>query len=164
MATTTIYPDPNTTSEQLRELNRLRMTGVLCNAVLATSDGGSFRVHKVIMSLCSNYFRTLFTTSLKNKESGDDSSQSNSYYLIPEVSSSTMRTIIDFAYSGTVDIDGDNAIDILRAADYLIVTKMVEKCVDYILKKMTTENCIGIWQWGKFISNLMPKLVVEAER
>jgi hypothetical protein len=43
--------------ETLVPLNKLRERNLLCDAVLRLDDGGFFRVHRVILSMRSEYFR-----------------------------------------------------------------------------------------------------------
>lgn len=145
--------------EFFRQLNRLRMKGTFCDAFLMTEDGGSFRVHKTAMSCCSNYFRTLFTTTLSNKPSGEDPCP-RTCYLIPNVSSTILENLIKFAYSEIVDVNVDNVNDLLRDANQFDVPEVVEECIDFMLQNMTSENCLGVWRFGK--DYFLPRLENEA--
>jgi hypothetical protein len=44
-------------TQEILILNDLRENGQLCDAVLRLDDGGTFRVHRAILSMCSTYFR-----------------------------------------------------------------------------------------------------------
>ncbi|XP_035229277.1 kelch-like protein 10 isoform X2 [Stegodyphus dumicola] len=142
-------------TEIMRTLNRLRMTGKYCDVVLATEDGGMFRVHKAAMCWCSSYFRTVFTTSLADLTSGDKSKTRN-FILIPNVSASILETIIHYAYSGKTLVNEDNVNELLPAADQFDVEGMVDYCTKFLLKSLSAENCLGIWRFGKdyFIKSL----------
>lgn len=144
-----------------RELNRMRMNGTLCNCVLTTTDGASFRVHKFVMALCSDYFRTLFTNSLVDRRCGDGQ-YARKFYHIPNISSASLESIIKFAYSGVVHINENNVNELLPAADQFNVEGIVRECIDFLLENMTAENCIGIWRLG--IEYFLPTLKQEAKR
>lgn len=144
-----------------RELNRMRMNGTLCNCVLTTTDGASFRVHKFVMALCSDYFQTLFSTSLVDKRCGDGQ-YARKFYHIPNVSSASLESIINFAYSGVVHVNEDNVNELLPAADQFNVEGIVRECIEFLLRNMKTENCIGIWRLG--IEYFLPTLKEEATR
>ena len=144
-----------------QELNRMRMTGTFCDCILTTSDGAFFRVHKVVMALCSDYFRTLFTTPLVGKMHGDVEDQRKLYH-IPNVSSSSLEAIINFAYSDVVQINNDNVNELLPAADQFNVKCVVNECVDFLLRNITAENCVGIWRFGN--EYYIPNLEKEARK
>jgi hypothetical protein len=49
-----------TCSKALVRLIELRDKNLFCDAVLRLEDGGVFRVHRVILSMCSEYFRFVY--------------------------------------------------------------------------------------------------------
>lgn len=160
-SSSSILEEMSDNGDILRELNRMRMRGIFCNAVLATYDGGSFRVHKVVMCWCSSFFRTLFTTSLQDKSAGEGQ-QLRTHFLIPDVPSSVLETIIIFAYTGIVDVSTDNVNELLPIADQLDVAGMVKECIKFMLDNIKVENCLGVWRFGK--EYLMLELETEARR
>lgn len=157
----TSYTENSIFTHCFRELNRMRKNGTLCNCVLTTTDGAYFRVHKFVMALCSDYFQTLFTTSLVDRRCGDGQ-YARKFYHIPNISSASLESIINFAYSGVVQINEDNVNDLLPAADQFNVEGIVRECIDFLLRNMKTENCIGIWRLG--IEYFLPTLKEEATR
>ncbi|XP_021932293.1 kelch-like protein 3 [Zootermopsis nevadensis] len=81
--------DRCTCTKPLILLNELREKNVLCDAVLRLEDGGVFPVHRVILSMRSEYFRTLFTTTLHTGEKTD--------ILLHGISSDVMTRILDLS-------------------------------------------------------------------
>jgi hypothetical protein len=69
---------------------------LLCEAVLRLEDSGNFPVHKFILSICSEYFMTLFTTPLHCTQKTD--------VTLSGVTSETMSLILEYAYTRSVDI------------------------------------------------------------
>jgi kelch-like protein 10 len=104
-------------------------------------DGGVFPVHRVILSTCSAYFRTLFTTTLHSKEKTD--------IHLPGVDSETLTLILDYCYTRKVDINQENVSQLLVSADYLIVPGLVELCCDFFKSMLAPENCIGIMRFAR---------------
>ena len=43
--------------EFLQSLYNLRLTNMLCDAVIKLEDGGVFCIHRVVLSTCSPFFR-----------------------------------------------------------------------------------------------------------
>ncbi|XP_021939054.1 kelch-like protein 10 [Zootermopsis nevadensis] len=125
-----------TCTKALVRLNKLREKNLLCDAVLRSEDGGVFRVHRVILSMRSEYFRTLFTTTLHTSEETD--------ILLHGVSSDMITLILDYVYFREVDIRSDNARQLLETAEYLWVPGFTELCCDFLKEAMDVLNCINI--------------------
>ncbi|XP_055938231.1 kelch-like protein 10 [Argiope bruennichi] len=132
----------------LQALNNLRILGLGCDAVLSTEDGGMFRVHRSIMSWCSTYFRTVFTTSLVDTNCGDGP-QVRTFIVIPNVSATMLEIIIQYAYTGATPVSEDNVQELLPAADQFSVLGLVNACVDFLVNNLDPKNCIGIWRFSK---------------
>ncbi|XP_076328098.1 kelch-like protein 10 [Tachypleus tridentatus] len=119
----------------------MRREGELCDAILRTSDGQQFMVHRAIMSACSPYFRTLFTTTLHAKERHD--------IIIPGISSDMLCLIIEYAYTRTIDVSWENVEEILSSGDQFNVMGIVKCCSDFLILNLRPENCIGIRQLAR---------------
>jgi hypothetical protein len=91
--------------------NDLRKKNLFCDAALRLEDGGNFPVHRIIVSACSGYFTTLFTTPLHSTEKTD--------YLVPGITSETMSLVLDYAYMCRVDINQENVRTLFVSADFL---------------------------------------------
>ncbi|XP_028255848.1 kelch-like protein 10, partial [Parambassis ranga] len=60
-----------------------------------------------------------------------------------------MELIIEFAYTGSVNVTESNARRLFMAADYLNIVKLVQICCNFFEKTLCPDNCIGIWQFTK---------------
>ncbi|OXU26941.1 hypothetical protein TSAR_013831 [Trichomalopsis sarcophagae] len=123
-------------TQGLQSLNDLRQNNLLCDAVLKLEDGGVFPVHRAILSACSTYFRTLFTTTLNPKN--------NTEFLVSNVSSKIMNLLLEYAYLRTIDIKQEDVCELLITADYLVIDGVLELCCDFLRRSLTVKNCIGI--------------------
>uniref|UniRef100_A0A3P9DGA7 Kelch like family member 10 n=1 Tax=Maylandia zebra TaxID=106582 RepID=A0A3P9DGA7_9CICH len=94
--------------------NELCLEGQFCDAIIKVEDV-EFPVHRIILCNCTPY-------------SGDDPDKQ--VFNIPGLSSEMMALIINFAYTGSVSITGENVVELLMAADQF-------------------NNCVGIWQFTK---------------
>ncbi|XP_011500068.1 PREDICTED: kelch-like protein 10 [Ceratosolen solmsi marchali] len=135
-------------TQAMQSLYDLRQNNLLCDAVIRLEDGGVFPIHRAILSACSTYFRTLFTTTLHSKEKTD--------FLLPNVSSKIMNLLLEYAYLRTLEIRQDNVCQLLQSADYLNIPGVLELCCDYLRLNLTPENCIGIMLFAReyFCRNL----------
>ncbi|GBO31199.1 Kelch-like protein 9 [Araneus ventricosus] len=108
-----------------------------CDAVLKTYDGYSFKVHRVILSGNSSYFRALFLFG------GCD--QSNAEYLLSLFSGRAVSQVLHFLYGGKVFLDADNIVELLLAADYYLLDELLLKCQTFALKHLSLTNCVEIF-------------------
>ncbi|XP_052281875.1 kelch-like protein 10 [Dreissena polymorpha] len=121
-------------------LNELRLSGQLTDGLIK-AGGQSFRVHRPIMSACSPYFRALFTNELFKTD--------RSQVSVPGISAELMKVIIEYAYTGRVEVDADNVEELLAAADQFHVMGIVKACSDFLTSELTPDNCIGIHKFAK---------------
>ncbi|KAL1417608.1 hypothetical protein MTO96_006109 [Rhipicephalus appendiculatus] len=134
-------PDETLSQQTMEALWDMRSSGMLCDGLLKTSDGGEFPVHRVVMASCSEYFRALFGSPLNKVRRKE--------VLVPGVSKATMAIIVEFAYKRVTWVGCDNVESLLEAADYLCVMGMVKDCCDFLLSIMAPENCISIHNVAK---------------
>jgi len=80
--------------EVLDQMNEYRLSGKLCDIVLRAEDD-SFPAHRVVLSAASRYFNGMFCNNMAECELKE----------VPlfGVRASTLRTIVDFAYTSEVD-------------------------------------------------------------
>ncbi|XP_042077545.1 kelch-like protein 10 [Haplochromis burtoni] len=130
--------------------NELRFEGKFCDAIIKVEDV-EFPVHKIILCNCTPYFRALFTSW---------SDPDKQVFNIPGLSPEMMALIIDFAYTGSVSVTEENAVELLMAADQLNVMDIVKICSDFVGEQLCAENCVGIWQFTKV--HLSPELRAKA--
>ncbi|XP_028289100.1 kelch-like protein 10, partial [Parambassis ranga] len=60
-----------------------------------------------------------------------------------------MELIIEFAYTGSVDVTESNAWRLFMAADSLNLVELVQICCNFFEKTLCPYNCVGIWQFTK---------------
>ncbi|XP_061180400.1 kelch-like protein 10 isoform X2 [Saccostrea echinata] len=131
----------------------LRKSGQLCDAVIKV-ENKEFPIHRNIMSACSPYFRTLFTTEFFQTNAKE--------VVITGVSADIMSLIIDYAYTRSAAVTSDNIERLLPAADQFHVLGLVNHCCDFLMSQITAENCIGILRFAK--NYFCPNLEKEAYR
>ncbi|KAL1139483.1 hypothetical protein AAG570_006467 [Ranatra chinensis] len=126
-----------TMSEQtMTSLYELRQNHLLCDATLRLEDGTSFPVHRAILSACSLYFRSLFTTTLHSSEQTD--------ILLPGVNAEVMNALLEYAYLRKIHLNAENVSKMLTTADYLSILGVLDLCCEYLKENLRPENCIGI--------------------
>uniref|UniRef100_A0A8D2MYL7 BTB domain-containing protein n=1 Tax=Zonotrichia albicollis TaxID=44394 RepID=A0A8D2MYL7_ZONAL len=108
----------------LGELNEQRKRDFFCDCSIIV-EGRIFKAHKNILFANSGYFRALLIHYIQ--DSGRHSTAS-----LDIVTSEAFSVILDFLYSGKLDLCGDNVIEVMSAASYLQMTDVVNFCKSYI--------------------------------
>ncbi|KAG1711202.1 Kelch-like protein 10 [Nymphon striatum] len=133
--------------DRLELLREIYNDKSLTDAVLKVNSETEFPVSRAIMASCSPYFRTLF----KAKEYADLRKE-KLIVTLPGIEERELKSIIEFAYVRQVTINDENVQDLTVAADQFNVIKLLEECIQYIVKNIDYENCIGVWKFSSFYS------------
>lgn len=137
------YLETTISLQSCNVLNELKTCEQFTDAVIKV-DNQRFPIHRVIMSTCSPYFRSLFTN--------DQPATNRKEIVIPGVSSDMMRIIVDYAYTRQIEVNADNVELLLPAADQFNVDGIVNACCKYLATELVAENCIGIHMFAKAYS------------
>ncbi|XP_058448511.1 kelch-like protein 10 isoform X1 [Malaya genurostris] len=123
----------------MKALHEMQLSNTLCDATII-QDEFTFRVHRAILSSCSDYFRTLFTTSVPSEKD---------HISVKGIRGAIMERIIRYAYLRECEISEADMFEIYAAADYLGMASLQERCVQYIKSVLRTENCVVIMLYGR---------------
>ncbi|GAB1598836.1 kelch-like protein 10 [Argonauta hians] len=133
----------NEKNKTFQVLLELRNAGELCDAEILVGNT-SFPIHRVILSSSSTYFRVLFT---------NERFQSNrKKVIVPNVSVNTMNSILQFAYTQECCINCHNVENILIAADYFNMIRLLQCCCEFLRSGLNVDNCIGVKRLAQMYS------------
>ena len=118
-----------------QQFNEFRRSGDLCDVVLCV-DKLEIPVHKVILAAVSPYFKAMFTGKLAESR--------QERVALRGIQPSSLQHLIDFAYTGTVEIDNENVQFILYTATLLQISLVKDACCRYLEKQLEAGNCLGI--------------------
>jgi kelch-like protein 2/3 len=121
-------------------MNELRKQGSLCDVTLV-AEGRQFPVHKVVLVSSSPYFRAMFN--------GTMSESSQELVNLPAVQSSALRQLIEYIYSGEVEVTEENVQSLLPAANLLQLSWVRDSCCRFLQSHLHPSNCLGIRSFGK---------------
>ncbi|GBN49399.1 Kelch-like protein 10 [Araneus ventricosus] len=103
--------------------------------VLRTKDGGKFQINRNLLARQCPFFKALFGGNF-----GDGTD-----VLLRGIDSETLESILVYLYTGTIQLNEENATDILVASDYLLIDPLLQKSRSFVLKEMTTTNCVPLF-------------------
>ena len=82
--------------------------------------------------------------------------------IIHNISKKSMETIIDYIYIGKIFIDIENVMDLLSAADYLLMDDVKQYCFEFLTSALAAENCFEILSKAQLFGNSILESVAYA--
>ncbi|GBO26975.1 Kelch-like protein 17 [Araneus ventricosus] len=102
------------------------------DSTLQTNDATTFRIHRLVLTQRSEYFRALFNSNL-NQET----------VVIPNIDSKILESILVYIYTGTIAMDEKNVCDVIFASDHLLLDDLLKRCRSFVIQNMTSTNCLS---------------------
>ena len=121
--------------ELMKRLNMQRQQSYFCNITLVAKEGREFKAHRNVLSAASPFFSKLLQSEMKEKEEG--------VIRFDEISKSILSDVLEFIYTGSVEINEKNAGDLIIAADYLLLESLKIISGRFLEKQMSSYNCIS---------------------
>ncbi len=134
---------PNYACECFKVMKQLQGERELCDVVLLV-DGSEFEAHRIILAGVSPYLRAMFTNGML--ESGQKKVE------ISGIDAKTMGLLIEFAYTGTIEVNIENVQQLLAAASMLNITPLPNSCSNFLRGQLDSGNCIGIRRFADLYS------------
>ena len=119
----------------LARVNSLRQNRKLCDVILIAGDT-EICGHRAILAACSSYFEAMFSTGML--ESREEK------VLIQEMDSGVLSRLIDFAYTGDIDLTADNVLELLSASSRLQMDAVQNLCCEFLRVQLDPHNCLEI--------------------
>ncbi|XP_033894428.2 myoneurin [Acipenser ruthenus] len=129
----------------LDQLNKQRQEGFLCDCTVVIGQT-QFRAHMNVLAAFSEYFGC---------QSGNPDVNSVTFLDPTLVNPSGFQKLLDYVYTGNINIDGEDAIEIHKAATYLKIEAVTARC------KLNAESGISD---VKLLSKEILSAVVEPEK
>ena len=123
----------------LQSLNALREGNSLCDVVLSV-NGSDFPAHRCVLSASSSYFQALFSDDFREKRSGVVRLEAFDFIQ--------MEKVLQFLYTGEVEIDLSNAQDLIMAADYLNIPSLKQNASAAMQRSIDVSNCLTLYKFS----------------
>lgn len=107
----------------------------LCDVTLVAGDK-KIRAHRVIIAGFSDYFDAMFNGDLVETVQDE--------ICIRDVDPDALATIVDYAYTASLEIRVDNVENLLSVACLLQVETVKKQCCDFMMQHLHPSNCLGI--------------------
>ncbi|XP_033632334.1 kelch-like protein diablo [Asterias rubens] len=122
-------------TQALRLMQELRQAHKLCDIRLQV--GGQVIVgHRVVLAAFSRYFYAMFT--------GDMLEASQSEVVMKQVDARSVEMLVEYAYTGILEIHIDTVQSLLDTAAMLQLTDVQTACSEFLKRQLHPANCLGI--------------------
>jgi len=111
--------------------------------------GKVFHSHKLILALKSPYFdQKLFPSSSSSSSSSAAAAAaaSNKQIVLNDITADVFEKVLEFMYTGEMQLSDRNVEHILRAADLMQLTELITFCVGYLTDSLSSATCPRYWK------------------
>ena len=115
-------------------MDDLRRKEELCDIILCVEDQ-VFNAHKVVLAGCSPYLRAMFTNGMLETM--------RNHIEIHGIDPIAMEIILDFMYTGTIEITVENVQIVLSGASMLNMASLRNVCCTFLQSQLDASNCLG---------------------
>ena len=116
----------------------------MTDVILKLPDRSRIPCHTLVLSAASPYFETMFKVGL------EESSQEE--ILVDFSNAKTIKMVIDYFYSGNIEINETNCQDLISASEYLCLTDLKRHLGAFMTSQVDTTNCIDFYRTARFYS------------
>lgn len=125
------------------ELKDMYFLGELTDVDLCNGDK-KISAHRVVLAAASPYFKAMFS-------SGMEESNKREIHL-PSIDTYILEIIIQYMYSGELNINGDNVMALLEISNLFEMVDIVSQCCCKLIEDLNVENCLHIRDYAEKFS------------
>lgn len=122
----------------LRSLNELRQACILCDVLIRVDKTLEFPAHRCVLAAGSVYFQALFSDDFRERKSG----------VVELEGIYGIEKVLEFLYTGKVEINESNAQDLVMAADYLNIPALKLHAAVALEKFINISNCLSLQRFS----------------
>lgn len=134
----TIYAVGHYAPKVLRNLNTQRLKNQFSDVGLVVGNT-IIRAHRSVLAASSAYFNAMFTGGLVEEQ--------QELVEIHSICESILSILVDFIYTGNVNITQENVQELFAAADMLELDEVVSSCISYLQEQLHYSNALGIYRY-----------------
>ena len=119
--------DVGWTESMLSKLQNMRQSGALCDVMLVSSSGNSFKVHSSVLAAASPYFQQLLQDQI-----------TPTYILKTDVSDDVWTQILEYVYTGHTGVSNENLDTVVEMAEQFGLENLSQE-----LNEIQAENLVS---------------------
>lgn len=99
-------------------------------------DSKEFQLHRLVLSAQSSFFRSMFTSNLKESH--------NRSIELKDVSATVFQLLVDYIYHGTIKLRVEELQDTYEMSDMYQLTALFEECSRFLSRTVEVNNCLQV--------------------
>ena len=119
------------------------------NDVTIQAGAEKISANRMVLACYSGFFELMFRSQLKEKYQNT--------VEIKEFDGQAVKLVIEYIYTGKIDINANNIMTLLGVADFLQVDDVRKKCFDFLENSLTVDNCLDAVKAFVIYSNRLPQ-------
>lgn len=128
------FKEDNHDNFLIKRIGQMRYHSILTDIVLNV-EKREFRAHKNVLAASSDYFMAMFNGQMAVVTDS---------VTIQEISVDAMELLLNFMYTGELQITEDNVEDVFCGSCLLLLESVTQACCQFIEERLTLGNCWGI--------------------
>ena len=123
-------------TEMMKRLDILRRNELFCDVILEVGSGNDqarLKAHRNVLCAASPFFYNVLNSDMKEKKEG---------VIRLEISKTSMEEVLDYFYTGRVEITKANAFELFARADYFLIPSLQSLSSEFILQSLDLTNWI----------------------
>ena len=123
--------------EMMKRLDIQRKNEQFCDVVLEVSndkDQARFNAHRIVLCAASPFFYSALNNEMKESKEG--------LIRLEDTSKVAIEELLDYLYTGHVDVSQHNAFELLKIADFLVIPSLKEVSSKFIIQSLSSSNCL----------------------
>ena len=124
-------------TEMMKRLDIQRRNELFCDVILEVGSGDEqarLKAHRNVLCAASPFFYNALNSDMKEKREG--------VIRLEEMSKASMEEVLDYLYTGHVEISKENAFELFAQADYFLIPSLKALSSKFILQTLDLSNCI----------------------
>ena len=101
--------------------------------------------NRLVLSCYSTYFEGMFKLQMRERY--------ENIIEIKSIDGRELKALIDFIYTGSINIDEQNVMNLLSGADYLQLREVKQFCFEFLRSHITSDNSLGILKTADLYRN-----------
>ncbi|XP_069479198.1 kelch repeat and BTB domain-containing protein 4 [Ambystoma mexicanum] len=130
------FTDRSHCSRVAQSIMKLCLEDELFADVTISVEGKEFQLHRLVLSAQSCFFRSMFTSNLKEAH--------NRVIELQDVSAAVFQLLVDYIYHGTVKLSVEELPETYEVADMYQLTCLFEECSRFLVRTVQVKNCLQV--------------------
>jgi len=126
--------------EIMKRLDSQRRREHFCDVILEVGFGDDqalLKAHRIVLCAASPFFYNALNSEMREKKEG--------VIRLKDASKALMEEVLEYMYTGHVDITEQNAYELMAVADYFIMRSLKLLSSKFIEQTLSISNCIMVY-------------------